>query len=168
MGFFQVTVETWEEFETGKIKLKDLVKNVDVEVKKAALPGGHEAVKKELSSRGELLYQLQQMQSDAVKLKSLQEVIGTTAGEASTKRLQEERMALEAEVTQLKMQTEARIGELQQSDNQWKKFSEKLESVAGWIEEKEVEEKTVKDEIVYDPEKQLAEAQVTLYLYRTN
>lgn len=161
MVSFQVAVETWEEFESGQIKLKDLVRNADVEAKKAALPGGHEAVRKELTSRVELLSQLQQMQSDAEKLQALQEVIGTAAGEASMSRLQEDCTALEGDVSRLKTQVEARIEELQKSDNQWKRFEEKLESVAGWIEVKENEGKTVKDESHSDPEKQLTEAQVT-------
>lgn len=139
------------------------MRSADAESKKPAPPGGHEAVKKEIKSRTELLGRLEKLESDTKALRALQESIATVTDAASAGELKENCSAFEREIARLKSQTETRIEELKELDRCWKDFSEKLLSVARWHEEEAAGRKTKDGEetrLEVNPEKQLAKAQV--------
>ena len=118
-----------------------MIKRAESEIEKPGPPGGHEAVKKEMTSRQEMLNELKVMRTEMMRLLSLRQSVGSVLDESANQSMQKDCESIDAAIAKLTCEVETKIERLQESDQHWSDAYSRLDSLTNWVklEDEEIE-----------------------------
>jgi nesprin-1 len=156
------TLANWEDYESSRAQVADMVKKGEAEVKRTPSKSNHEAVQKDLHTKQEMVTALGELHPVVLRLQELTHELRAQASQPRQQDMQDDLHSLEGKLYSVSDRLKDRLNEVAEQDRKYTEFYDGMTHFTVWLNERQEaldkinksqmppEEKLVQTKIIYE------------------